>query len=81
MELAAAQPDLSPLDYYHWGYIKDQRYANRSKTISALRKNITDIFISLREDPDIFSLVTWNLQRRLEQVVEREDEYIENVVI
>ncbi len=44
-------------------------------------KNITDIFNSLQEDPGIFSLVTRKFQRRLEQVVEREGEHIENVII
>ncbi len=73
--------DLSPLDYFLQGYGKDRCYANRLTTISALRKNITDIFDSLREDPGIFSLVTWNFQRRLERVVEREDGHIENVII
>ncbi len=40
LELAAIQPDLSPLDYFLWGYVRDQCYANRLSMISALRKNI-----------------------------------------
>ncbi len=74
-------PDLSPLDYFLWNYVKDRCYANRPTTISALRKNITDIFDSLREDSGIFSMVTRNFRRRLERVVEREDGHIENIII
>ncbi len=44
--------------------------------ISALRKNITDIFDALREDPGISSLVIRNLRRRLERVAEREGGHI-----
>ncbi len=74
-------PDLGPLDYFLWSYVKDRRYTNRLTMISVLRKNITDIFDSLREDSGIFSLVTWNFRRRLEQIVEREGGHIENVII
>ncbi len=74
-------PDLSPLDYFLWGYVKDQCYANRRTTISALRKNITHIFDLLLEDPGIFSLVTQNFQRRLVRVVERVGGHIENDII
>ncbi len=73
--------DLSPLAYFLWGYVKDRCYANRPTKISALRKNITDIFNSLREDPGIFSFVTRNFQRRLERVVEREVGHNENFII
>ncbi len=39
--------DLSPLDCFLWGYVKDRYYANRPTMISALRKNTTNIFDSL----------------------------------
>ncbi len=74
-------PDLSPLDYHLWDYVKDRCYANRPTMILALRKNINHIFDSLREDPGIFSMVTWNFRRRLERVVEREGGHNENVII
>ncbi len=56
-------------------------YTNRPTTFSALRKNITNIFNSLREDPVIFSLVTRNFRRHLKRVEEREGGHIENVII
>jgi len=33
-------PDLSPLHYFLWGYLKDRIYANISHTIDALKNNI-----------------------------------------
>ncbi len=65
--------DLSPLDYFLWGYVKYRRYTYRPTTILALWL--------LREEPGIFSLVTWNFQRHLEWVVERERGHMENVII
>ncbi len=81
LELAAVQPRSQSFVLFPLGYVRDRCYANRPTVISALRKNITDIFDSLREDPGIFALVTWNFRRRLEWVVERESGHIENVII
>ncbi len=72
--------DLSPLDSFFWDYVNDRCYTNRLTTISALRKNINDIFGSLREDLGIFLLVTWYFWRHLERVLEREGGHIENVI-
>ena len=32
--------DLTPLDYYLWGTVKDKCYANKLETIEALKDNI-----------------------------------------
>ena len=38
--------DLTPLDYYLWGTVKDKCYADKPDTIDALKDNIHDsIFI------------------------------------
>ena len=34
--------DLTPLDYYLWGAVKDNCYANKPETIDALKDNIRD---------------------------------------
>ena len=34
--------DLTPLDYYLWGAIKDKCYANKPETIDALKDNIRE---------------------------------------
>ena len=31
--------DLTPLDYYLWGAVKDKRYADKSETIDTLKDN------------------------------------------
>ena len=32
--------DLTPLDYYWWGAVKDKSYANKPQIIDALKDNI-----------------------------------------
>jgi len=34
-------PDLTPPDYFLWGYLKGRVYQNKPRTIDALRANIT----------------------------------------
>ena len=34
--------DLTPLDYYLWGAVKDKCYADKSETIDALKDNIRE---------------------------------------
>ena len=33
--------DLTPLDYYLWGAVKDKCYTDKPKTIDALKDNIS----------------------------------------
>ncbi len=77
LELAAVQPNLSPLDYFLRGCVKDRCYANNFGS----EKKHHNIFDLLWENPGIFSLVTRNFQRRLERIVEWEGGHIENVII
>ena len=34
--------DLTPLDYYLWGTVKDKCYADKPETIDALKENIRE---------------------------------------
>ncbi len=40
--------DLTPLDYYLWGAVKDQCYANKPATIDALKTNIRDVIAEIQ---------------------------------
>ena len=39
--LSAHSPDLNPPDFYLWGYIKDNVYADNLQTINDIKKAIT----------------------------------------
>lgn len=41
-EWAPYSPDLSPPDFFLWGYLKDKLYSNKPRTISELKENIRE---------------------------------------
>ena len=40
-------PDITPLDFFLWGYVKDQVYQTPVNDIAALRRRITDVITSI----------------------------------
>ena len=61
---AARSPDLSPLDFYLWGFIKDRVYGRRPSSLTELRDYIKDEVMAVLASclPDVFS----NFERRLQ---------------
>ena len=41
-EWAPYSPDLSPPDYYLWGFLKDRVYATKPRTLGELKKKIRE---------------------------------------
>ena len=50
--------DLTPLDFFHWGYLKSQIYTNKPQTIDALKVNITNAIQQIQ--PDLYEKVIEN---------------------
>ena len=40
--------DLTPLDYYLWGEVKDKYYADKPETINALKDNIPEAIAEIQ---------------------------------
>lgn len=55
--------DLTPLDYFLWGYLKSKVYANRPQTLDALRLNIERCIREIT--PDLLHKVVENWVRRI----------------
>jgi len=60
---SARSPDLSPLDFYLWGFIKDRVYRRRPSSLSELHDFIEEEVMAVPVDclPGVFS----NFERRL----------------
>jgi len=43
-------PDITPLDFFIWGYIKDKVFSTPAPDITNLKARITDAFATLTED-------------------------------
>jgi len=55
--------DLTPLDFFLWGYLKSQVYTNKSQTIDALKVNITNVIQQIQ--PDLYEKVIENWTARV----------------
>ena len=40
--------NLTPLDYYMWGAVKDKWYADKPETINALKDNIREAIVGIQ---------------------------------
>ncbi|GBO25568.1 hypothetical protein AVEN_131690-1 [Araneus ventricosus] len=57
-------PDITPLDFYLWGYVKQHVYSERINDINHLKQRITDIIRSVT--PDVLTRVWEELDCRLD---------------
>ncbi|GBM09405.1 hypothetical protein AVEN_184104-1 [Araneus ventricosus] len=48
-------PDITPLDFYLWGYVKQHVYSERINDINHLKQRITDVIHSVT--PDVLTRV------------------------
>lgn len=58
--------DLTPLDYFLWGYVKSQVYADKPETINHLEDNIRRVIADIR--PQMLDKVVENWTSRLDYV-------------
>ncbi|GBM15849.1 hypothetical protein AVEN_260127-1 [Araneus ventricosus] len=57
-------PDITPLDFYLWGYVKQHMYSERINDINHLKQRITDVIHSVT--PDVLTCVWEELDYRLD---------------
>jgi len=43
-------PDITPLDFFLWGYVKDKVFSTTVPDITHLKARITDAFATITED-------------------------------
>ena len=68
-------PDLNPLDYFLWGFLKD---GNKPQTIQELKLSIEKEV--QRIYPETCHRVVQNFQRRIRACLERNGQYLEHIV-
>ncbi|GBO36066.1 hypothetical protein AVEN_187629-1 [Araneus ventricosus] len=57
-------PDITPLDFYLWGYVKQHVYSERINDINHLEQRITDVIHSVTAD--VLTRVWQELDYRLD---------------
>ncbi|GBO22716.1 hypothetical protein AVEN_46074-1 [Araneus ventricosus] len=58
-------PDITPLDFCLWGYVKQHVYSERINDINHLKQRITDVIHSVT--PDVLTRVWEELDYRLDE--------------
>jgi len=78
IEWAPRSPDLTPLDFYLWGYLKQKVYSSPVKDLNELRERISD-HVQLIES-ETLDRVFLNIEKRLMLIKERGGTHIEQLL-
>ncbi|GBN08167.1 hypothetical protein AVEN_1034-2-1, partial [Araneus ventricosus] len=76
VEWPPRSPDLNPLDFFLWGYIKQRLYATPPLTLQELRNRITDA--CARVSPAILCSVQREVQSRVPMCIVAEGHHFEH---
>jgi len=61
-------PDLTPPDYFLWGYLKGRVYQNKPRTIDPLKANITEEIQAVTAD--VLARTFQNMARRVQSCLD-----------
>ena len=73
----ARSPDLTPLDFFLWGYVKDKVYSEEIESLQHLKARITEAIRSI--DTSTLSNVWKNIETRINCVVRQQGKHIEQM--
>ncbi|CAF4656865.1 unnamed protein product [Rotaria sp. Silwood2] len=68
LDWPARSPDLTPADYFLWGYLKDIVYQNKRRTLSSLKQSIISAFSTI--DSDLCKKVCDSVPERLQKCID-----------
>ena len=78
IEWAPRSPDLTPCDFFLWGYLKQKVYSKPLKDLNELKERIAN-YAQLIE-PETLKSVFLNIEKRLLLVKETGGQHIENIL-
>ena len=73
VEWPPRSPDLTPCDFFMWGYLKDKVFSTPPEKIQQLRQKIIDEFNTLRQRPEMIQRALRDMHRRTLLCVETAD--------
>lgn len=71
-------PDLTPPDFFMWGYLKSRVYSNNPATINQLKTNIQEEMTAIPRA--MCQRVFTNLRSRFEECLQRDGAHLEDVI-
>lgn len=79
IEWPARSPDMTPLDFYLWGHIKQLVYVQRPRTIEDLKNFIRVAISEINNQPQLMSKVLLEFKNRMRLIVENGGGHIEQL--
>ena len=71
-------PDLTPPDYFLWGYLKGRVYQNKPRTIDALKANITEEIQA--GTADVLARTFQNIARRVQSCLDADGGHFQHML-
>ncbi|GFV52285.1 DUF4817 domain-containing protein [Trichonephila clavipes] len=71
--------DLTPLDYFLWGYVKSLVYADKTQTLDNLEDNIRRVIADIR--PQMLEKVIENWTSRLDYIRASRDSHLPEIIL
>ena len=71
-------PDLTPPDYFLWGYMKGTVYQNKPRNIDALKANITKEIQAVTAD--VLARNFQNMERRVQSCLDANDGHFQHML-
>ena len=80
MEWAPRSPDLSPLDFFFWGMLKEKVYSTKITDSIHLTQRIKSECTKTDGNADLLHRVHANCVKRIEICIANDGAYIEDVI-
>ena len=76
---APRSPDLNPLDFFLWGYCKENVYRNNPRCINDLRRNVENIMSKI--SAAMCSKVICNFEKRVHNCMLRQGDHFQHIAL
>jgi len=77
IEWPPRSPDLTPCDFFLWGYLKERVFRTPPETVFALRQRIIDEFDLLRNDQDLIVRCVRAMETRARKCIDKDGGHVE----
>ena len=78
IEWPARSPDLTPMNFFLWRFLKNKVYVPKPATLEQLKLNIESEFRRLNNDPELLKRVCLSVTDRINKCIEVEGKHFEH---
>lgn len=79
IEWPARSPDLTPLDFFFWGYLKNKVYSVKQRTLVELKDSIRHHICNLNHDKELLKRVAMSVNDRIRKCINVDGGHFEHL--